>query len=205
MTATEPREGCPDPSGESRPPPSTARAVRTAGTGCWAARPAREPVTHEGRQAVRGKAGAPQLRGVRHAVGEGLSGGAARRAARAPGAPTRHSLEAEATRALGPIRLLLAVAQEARGPGARRQRAEGHRERRRRSHGTCASPGPGTGGHSRADLRPARKAFGRAPLTEPGRRSLGRRAQLPGRRLVTGRGLGAGLGYGARPARRGRG
>lgn len=65
--------------------PATPWVVRTAGTGCWALPgPPRSPVTHEGRQAVRREAGAPKLHGVRHTVGEGLSGGAAREAACAP-------------------------------------------------------------------------------------------------------------------------
>lgn len=109
----------------------------------------------------------------------------------APPSPRpRHSLEAEAAWALGPLCLLLAVAHEARGPGARRQRAEGRRERRQRNHGTCASPGAGTGGHRWAglgrgraerDLRLARKALG--PRTADGRSG---QAELSARRSSLG-------------------
>lgn len=53
--------------------------------GKWQARP--EPVTHKGRQAVWCEAGAPKLRGICHAVGEGPSGRPARRAARSHAAP----------------------------------------------------------------------------------------------------------------------
>ncbi|KAK2120755.1 hypothetical protein P7K49_002141 [Saguinus oedipus] len=49
--------------------------------------PPRRPVTHEGREAVRREVGAPKLRGVGHAGGERLSGGAARGAPRTPTSP----------------------------------------------------------------------------------------------------------------------
>lgn len=83
------------------------------------------PVTHEGCQAVRREAGAPKLRGVGHAGGEGLSGRAARGAPRTPTSPrTPHSLEVEAAAVPLPASLPFAVAHEAGRLGARWQRAE---------------------------------------------------------------------------------
>lgn len=83
-----PGEGAQPPSGKphtapfhpARGPPRRRAARGLRG-------PPGSPVTHEGRQAVRREAGAPELRGVRHTAGEGLSGGPAHRAARVPGAP----------------------------------------------------------------------------------------------------------------------
>lgn len=57
-----------------------------------------------------------------------------------PSCGPRYSLEVEDALALGPNSFPVAVAHEARRPGARRQRAERWRERRRLywNHGTCA-------------------------------------------------------------------
>lgn len=140
--AARPWEGCPGTSGKFQAAP----CEPTGGPRCrcvvrGASRPPRSPVTHQGRQAVRREAGAPELRGVRHTAGQGQSG----RAARAPSQPrgTRYSPEVEAAAFPGPAALPLAVAHEARGSGARRQRAE-----RRRHHGASAG-----GGIRRAGLR----------------------------------------------------
>lgn len=71
--------------------------------------------------------------------------------AKLPAAPQscgpRHSLEVEDALALGLSSFPVAVAHKARGPGARRQRAERRRERRRLhwNHSTCAKNRARTG------------------------------------------------------------
>lgn len=155
-------------------------ALQVCGAG-GASRPPRSPVTHQGRQAVRREAGAPELRGVRHTAGQGQSG----RAARDPSQPrgTHYPPEVEAAAFPGPAALPLAVAHEARGSGARRQRAE-----RRRHHGASAG-----GRIRRAGLR-GWGACGPGAPADLGR--LGTWSACAGKRLPERGGLGRGLARG---------
>lgn len=80
-----------------------------------------------------------------------------------PRAP-RHSLEVEVARAPVLASLPLAKAHEARGPGARRQRAKRRRQRRRRHHDTTASGNPAGAAAGLGRLRGSRlRNRGRGP------------------------------------------
>lgn len=107
------RGRCPGTSGKFQAAPGSTGVRAACGAGS-PPRPPRSPVTHQGRQAVRREAGAPELRGVRHTAGQGSQAPAARDFA-APGDPLP-APEVEAA-AFPRAAALLAVAHEARGPG----------------------------------------------------------------------------------------
>lgn len=100
-----------------------------------------------------------------------------------PSCGPRHSLEVEDALALGLNSFPVAVAHKARGPGARRQRAERRRERRRLywNHSTCVKNRARQRGRGRGPRAPAPAGGSRNPGRGLNRRGRGLGGAWPGR------------------------
>lgn len=100
-----------------------------------------------------------------------------------PSCGPRHSLEVEDALTLGLNSFPVAVAHKARGPGARRQRAERRRERRRLcwNHSTCVKNRARQRGRGRGARAPAPAGGSRNPGRGLNRRGRGLGGAGPGR------------------------